>query len=103
MVDAIFVIRKHQLEIVNLIDIAAGGNREVLDGPIKNIISDLDNSSNKYKHSDSRADNDKYSDSTQTATTSKTSGMDIICFELSYTAPFKSNFTSSAAFEIQMK
>ena len=80
-----FFIRKHQLEIVNIIDIAAaGGHREVLDGPIKNIISDLDNSSNKYKPRDSpRPDNDKYSDSTQTATTSKTSGMDIIHFELS--------------------
>ena len=42
-------VRKHQLEIVHLIDSAAAGDQPgaEFDAPIKNIISDLDKRRNK--------------------------------------------------------
>ena len=70
------VNRKHLLEIVNVIQTAAGRDKRSarggMEGSIRNIISDLDNSGNKYKESDN-GDNDKYSESTLTAA-SKTTG-----------------------------
>ena len=48
-----------------------------MEGSIRNIISDLDNSSNKYKHNTDRVDSGdigKYSESTTTVA-SKTPGM----------------------------
>ena len=48
-----------------------------MEGSIRNIISDLDRSSNKYKHNTDRVDSgdiDKYSESTLTVA-SKTPGM----------------------------
>ena len=41
-------VRKHQLEIVHIIDSASGGPGAEFDAPIKNIISDLDNRRNKH-------------------------------------------------------
>ena len=40
-------VRKHQLEIVHVIDSAAGKPGAEFDAPIKNIISDLDKRRNK--------------------------------------------------------
>ena len=45
-------VRKHQLEIVHVIDSAAGKPGAEFDAPIKNIISDLDNR-NKQSYSES--------------------------------------------------
>ena len=54
-------VRKHQLEIVHVIDSAAGKPGAEFDAPIKNIISDLDKRRNK-QGSDSPAD-ERYSHS----------------------------------------
>ena len=74
--DATFCGRKHHLEIVNLIDSTAAAYRpeDEFDGPIRNIISDLDGGNNKYKHGDSVGE-DKYSDTTHTSKAPGSSGM----------------------------
>ena len=56
-------IRKHHLEIINVIDMASGGHKPpgLITDPIKQIISDLDNNKKSYK--DSREDS-QYSEST---------------------------------------
>ena len=54
-------VRKHQLEIVHVIDSAAGKPGAEFDAPIKNIISDLDKRRNK-QGSDSPPD-ERYSHS----------------------------------------
>ena len=55
-------VRKHQLEIVHVIDSAAGRPGAEFDAPIKNIISDLDKRRNKQSSTESPAD-ERYSQS----------------------------------------
>ena len=57
-------VRKHQLEIVHVIDSAAAGAGPgaEFDAPIKNIISDLDKRRNKQSSTESPAD-ERYSQS----------------------------------------
>ena len=55
-------VRKHQLEIVHVIDSAAGRPGPEFDAPIKNIISDLDKRRNKQSSTESPAD-ERYSQS----------------------------------------
>ena len=56
-------VRKHQLEIVHVIDSAAGAQPGAeFDAPIKNIISDLDKRRNKH-NCESETAEERYSHS----------------------------------------
>ena len=56
-------VRKHQLEIVHVIDSAAVQPRAEFDAPIKNIISDLDKRRNKQKEGCESPADERYSHS----------------------------------------